>query len=151
MVPANWHQLNRTRSQKWLLSVCQFPGRAPTGFCLSSKYFKINKWVSFTYDQYVFLYGVFVLVSGCIKSVHEPFKIGVFFSCRSIVFLYVFPFGFQSQVLWGFIFLVHLSKGWRAWCGTQISHSSEKSSIAVRFLLTMNLYNWGVAFFIAGL
>lgn len=75
-------------------------------FCLSCKYFKINKWVSCTYDPYAFLYGIFVLVSGFIKSVHEPFKIGLFFSYSSIVFLDIFPFGFQNQVFWWFIFPV---------------------------------------------
>ena len=50
--------------------------------------------------------GVFVLVSGMGESVHGPFKSRFFFLWSLMVFLGVFPIGFQSQqshVLWDLI------------------------------------------------
>ena len=84
-------------------AVSQSLGSILTGSCLSSRCFKINKWVHFTCGPRAFQSGAFALVWGSSEFDHGPFKRGFSIPCSAIVFLDIFPIGFQSQVFWGLL------------------------------------------------
>ena len=58
----HWNQQGSLRLEKWLPPVSQSPESIPTRSCLSSRCFKISRWVPSTYGSCTFQSGVFVLV-----------------------------------------------------------------------------------------
>lgn len=79
------------------------PGSVPTGSYHSDRCFKISEWVAFTYGPCALQSGVFVLIFWLDESVHDLIKSRFFIPYRSMIFLDVFPIGFQSWVFWGFV------------------------------------------------
>ena len=69
-------QLNRLRLQEWYLPVSLSLERVPTVSCLTGRYLKINKLVSFTYGLSAFQTAVFVLGPRASVSVCEPLRVG---------------------------------------------------------------------------
>lgn len=82
--------------KKWLLTVSPSPGSVPTGSYHSDRCFKISEWVAFTYGPCSLQSGVFVLILGLDESVHDLIKRRFFIPYSSMIFLDVFPIGFQS-------------------------------------------------------
>lgn len=93
--------MEQSKIAKWLLPVSQSSGRVLAVSSLSCRHSKISQWVSITYGLYAFQSGVFVLVSRLSECVNESFKSGFSFPFTSIVFLEIFPVGFQIHVFWG--------------------------------------------------
>ena len=83
---------------------------------LSSRCFKISKWVFFTYGPYAFKSGVLSYFWDWVSFAHDPFKSGFSIPCNSVAFPGMFLVGFQSQVFWGLISPVQdLGAGFLAW------------------------------------
>ena len=101
-------------------------GESPNSFCLSSRCFMINKWVSFAYSLGTFQTVAFVWVPGWVEiwakplRADFPFPTALWFSWKWV--LLVFKTRCFRDLLSGTV-----PKGWECWA--QIPRSSGTSSV----------------------
>jgi len=111
--------------------VSQSPGKGPGSFCLSNRCSKISKWISFMYDLCTFDLVFFYWFPGQV-SLCKPFK-SEFLYLHFCSFPRHIPCWFSKQGV------LISSLSW-------ISCSSDKSSVPLRYLPTMEHHTWGVFF-----